>query len=248
MKKILYIAGVLLGGSLYAQINLPSNPNVSISGQNPFLDASGYNSFTPSEGKGFLFPSTDLRVFEFNTDVLDGISIFTTAYDGMIVYNTATGSTGSNATKQGIQVDVTPGFYYFFNPSDVNQGGTSVEKGKWVRIGSGAANTSKVVLATNGTAVETNTVLGTSTVMAVKNTVAHTGGNTITIDKPADFNKLYSIKIYKTDGVATTLVGTNLYSYANEGTDKLKLVFGNGIISTSYPSGTYEYVLEYLKS
>lgn len=245
MKNILYIAGILLGGTLSAQINVPSNPNVSISGQNPFLDASGYNTFTPSEGKGLLFPSTDLTSFEFNTDVLDGISVFTTAYDGMIVYNTASGSTGSNTAKQGIQVNVTPGFYYFFNPSTVNQGGTSVENGKWVRIGDGSAN-SKVVLATNGTVVDTNTVIGSTTVKAVKNTITHAGGNSILVDKPAGFTKLYSIKIYKVDGITTTLVGTNLYSYADEGTDKLKLVFGNGIISTSYPKGEYEYVLEYL--
>lgn len=232
MKKILYIAGVLLGGSLYAQINVPSNPNVSISGQNPFLDASGYNDFPTSEGKGLLFPSTDLRNFEFNTEVLDGFSTFTTAYDGMIVYNTATGSTGSNAAKQGIKVDVTPGFYYFFNPSDVNQGGTSVEKGKWVRIGGGSSSSSAEV---------------------VKGTFTNPGTNTVKIAKPDGFVTLASIKMYRKSGDTGTkhLVGTSLYSYEEvteaSGETNLKLVFGNGVISTAYPKGEYEYELEYIK-
>lgn len=249
MKKYIFIvSSILLSGVAYGQVELQSAPNVDgISNEAPFLDASGYTGADMGVGKGLLFPRTDLTTFEFKTDKLGGFQFFSTAFDGMIVYNTKSGKTGNNPATQGIQVDVEPGFYYFSHPVG-DESSTDVSAGKWVRIGSGAANTSKVVLATNGTAVETNTVLGNSTVMAVKNTVTHTGGNSITIDKPADFNKLYSIKIYKTDGVATTLVGTNLYSYSNEGADKLKLVFGNGIISTSYPSGTYEYVLEYLKN
>lgn len=244
MKKII-LSLIFIGAFGSANAQIRTNNNVSqntVTSSSVFIDASSSNSWngTNNLGKGLVFPRTDLTTLATLVANPSGIpNSFPTRLDGMIVYNTGTGAPKINPTATP---NVTPGFYYYENKT------TDLQGGKWVRIGDGSANSSKVILATNGTAVETNTVLGNSTVMAVKNTVAHTGGNSITIDKPADFNKLYSIKIYKTDGVATTLVGTNLYSYANEGTDKLKLVFGNGIISTSYPSGTYEYVLEYLKN
>lgn len=244
MKKIFFTL-TLACTSIYINAQVRSNSNISqntVTSSSAFLDASSSTAWngTNNVGKGLVFPRTDLTTLATLVANPSGIpNAYPNRLDGMIVYNTGTGAPKINAAATP---NVTPGFYYYENKT------TNLQGGKWVRIGDGSANSSKVILATNGTAVETNTVLGNSTVMAVKNTVAHTGGNSIIIDKPADFNKLYSIKIYKTDGVATTLVGTNLYSYANEGTDKLKLVFGNGIISTSYPSGTYEYVLEYLKS
>lgn len=229
-----------------AQIKTQSDAQQTIVGENPFLDASDYGKDGDiSMGKGLYFPQTDLTVWEFKIDNITRTN-FTTAFDGLVVYNTGDGIVNSDGTKtstKGQKVSVKPGFYYFYNPEGATT--RTVDEGKWVRIGDGSAN-SKVVLATNGTVVDTNTVIGSTTVKAVKNTITHAGGNSITINKPSGFTKLYSIKIYKVDGTATTLVGTNLYSYADEGTDKLKLVFGNGIISTSYPKGEYEYVLEYL--
>lgn len=243
MKKII-LSFIFIGAFGSANAQIRTNNNVSqntVTSSSVFIDASSSNSWngTNNLGKGLVFPRTDLTTLATLVANPSGIpNSFPTRLDGMIVYNTGTGAPKINPTATP---NVTPGFYYYENKT------TDLQGGKWVRIGDGSANSSKVILATNGTAVETNTVLGTSTVMAVKNTVTHAGGNSIIINKPEGFNKLYSIKIYKTDGVATTLVGTNLYSYANEGADKLKLVFGNGIISTSYPKGEYEYVLEYTK-
>lgn len=248
MKNKIFLLGAFSIFSMtFAQINLTTNPDVlNIPNGTPFLDASSAyderNVGDNNVGKGLVFPRVDLTNFEFNTDQPDGANVLPTYYDGMIVYNVGKGTTLTGVKRSSTATDVIPGFYYFSNPGDPS----SVTTGKWIRIGSGSANNSKVVLATNGAAVDTNTVIGSTTVKAVKNSINHTGGNSITINKPSGFTKLYSIKIYKVDGKATTLVGTNLYSYADEGTDKLKLVFGNGIISTSYPKGEYEYVLEYL--
>ncbi|MBN3662250.1 MAG: hypothetical protein FQY80_04505 [Ornithobacterium rhinotracheale] len=50
------------------------------------------------------------------------------------MYNTAKGTTGSNAATQGKQVSVTPGFYYFYNPKGTEKT-TDLSEGQWVRLG-----------------------------------------------------------------------------------------------------------------
>lgn len=138
MKNIVIAISLVVSTLAFSQIKVQGTPDVSIANQNPFLDASGYTQFDSNIGKGLYFPQTDLRTFTFNTNVLEGIDNFLTAYDGMIVYNTATGNT-SNAQVTNITA-VTPGFYYFSNPNDVNQGGTSIANGRWIRLGSDAAS------------------------------------------------------------------------------------------------------------
>ena len=49
----------------------------------------------------------------------------------MIVYNIASGP-----TKSGIQINVTPGFYYFSNPGN----SYSTSTGTWIRISNGSDN------------------------------------------------------------------------------------------------------------
>jgi len=70
------------------------------------------------------FPRTDLTTWTFNTGLLDGIT-FPTAFDGMIVYNVGTGTTVSG---HGQQVQVEPGFYYFYNPT----GYDDISTGMWL--------------------------------------------------------------------------------------------------------------------
>ncbi|MDD3876500.1 MAG: tail fiber domain-containing protein [Bacteroidales bacterium] len=111
---------------------LTGNPvEPAIPNQNPFFDAStNYDpsvTFENSNNKGLVFPRTDLTQWEFNTDLLDG-SMFPTAFDGMIVYNVGTGFT---ILGQGQITYVTPGFYYFYNPTGVD----NISSGNWERIG-----------------------------------------------------------------------------------------------------------------
>ncbi|GAT62187.1 beta strand repeat-containing protein [Paludibacter jiangxiensis] len=120
----------------YAQVFSNGTVTANITAENPFFDASSNFdlSIDPSNaGKGLLFPRTNLTTFNFNTGILDGAT-FPSAYDGMIVYNIATGTTPSG---QGLKsTSVTPGYYYFSNPNAAaNTSSTSdIANGQWVRI------------------------------------------------------------------------------------------------------------------
>lgn len=100
--------------------------DATIISQSAFLDASA-NTFSNSirTGKGLAFPRTDLTTFQFVSD--GNIFSFPTRYDGMIVYNTATGVTTSTFSGVGSQT-VAPGFYYFSNPSGLSVNGN----GEWI--------------------------------------------------------------------------------------------------------------------
>ncbi|MDD3878248.1 MAG: FISUMP domain-containing protein [Bacteroidales bacterium] len=140
MKNILLIvftcilSFVLIKSEAQVLTGNPVDP--SIPNQNPFFDASTNHdpsvTFENNNNKGLVFPRTDLTQWEFKTDLLDG-SMFPTAFDGMIVYNVGTGSTLSG---QGQVVSVTPGFYYFYNPT----GTIDISDGYWIKLGSGGAN------------------------------------------------------------------------------------------------------------
>ncbi|MGP2571425.1 hypothetical protein ACT4R9_11095 [Ornithobacterium rhinotracheale] len=138
MKKI-FISLSLLGTVVsYAQntTNFKIDPTPD---RNYFFDGS-FNTFTDvSTGKGLNFPRTDLTKFEFSTTDLGGYQYSRTAFDGMIVYNTATGKTGGNAATQGQQVEVSPGFYYFSNPNGTEET-NDLSEGKWVKISDAQAN------------------------------------------------------------------------------------------------------------
>ncbi len=144
---MLFFVLILTSSITFAQINLTANPNTVTlpNGNSAFLDASSaydtdFNG-SNNKGKGLVFPQVDLTTFEFDTTTPDGAEVLPTFYDGMIVYNSATGKTLEDATKGGIQVSVEPGFYYFYNPNGrTNQ---SVAQGKWLKLGSGneSANT-----------------------------------------------------------------------------------------------------------
>lgn len=229
MKKIILFAIAFIGVEANAQVNLGSDPN-NVSTRNTFLDASGFSNFDPTIGKGLNFPRTDLTTWAFKLDDLGQYQYFPTAFDGMIVYNTATGKTGSNAATQGIQVDVEPGFYYFYNPT-ATADTADVSAGKWVRIGGG-----NVAPAVAGSLVATGTF-------------THNGGNSAVLSAvPTNIKAITGIKIVRTDDNGTLLQGgvaaTTFYSY-----DKASrtMVFGQGVMSTSMPAGNYSYVIEYTK-
>lgn len=237
MRKIIFLGVLTFSSIAFAQVNIQSEAQVAIDQQNPFLDASGYVSFENNIGKGLYFPRTDLRTWEFKKDLLGGYNNFKTAFDGMVVYNTGSGKTGNNPETQGIQVDVEPGFYYFFNPeADPNEnfgaGATDVSKGKWVRIGGGAATSSSTANKVSGTF---NLAVGTNNVVLSA------------MPEAADIKAIKTINIYRTDEngkLEGGVVANTLYSY-DEATKKA--VFGTGVISSSLPAGNYAYEVEYIK-
>ncbi|MGV4556642.1 hypothetical protein ACQ1QJ_12015, partial [Ornithobacterium rhinotracheale] len=116
MKKI-FITAIMLGIALSANAQVLTNglPKAQLLDTNYFLDASNFQGEADlSTGKLLGFPKTDLTKFKFNLDVVTD-EVVLSGFDGVVVYNMAKGTTGSDAATQGKQVSVTPGFYYFSN-------------------------------------------------------------------------------------------------------------------------------------
>ncbi|MDY3363349.1 hypothetical protein PG623_04960 [Riemerella anatipestifer] len=152
MKKITILA-LALGTCSIAQAQVLSHGEISknLFKTNYFLDASNFQSQADvSKGKLLGFPKTDLTQFKFDLKVVtDEVTL--SGFDGVVVYNTAIGKTGSDANTQGKVVDVTPGFYYFSNPNGATT--QTVSEGKWVRLGSGNETNQPWVYNAEGNAV-----------------------------------------------------------------------------------------------
>ena len=249
MKRI-YILSMLLSFNLIlkAQVNVSASPSTKMTGQNVFLDASEYSktSYDKSVSKGLIFPQVDLTQFEFKTTNVTR-NYIPTAFDGMIVYNTATGTT-TDPLFAGNQIEVEPGFYYFHNPQGMTllaggaTGANAVKAGKWVPLGSGGSATIKT----------TETRLGkidNVQLYGIKGTFQVTAADGATINNflpnalvsPTPITSIHSIKIYDS---TKKLVTSSLVSYdiANN-----KAVTGMGNMSIPLPVGTYSYVLEYFR-
>ncbi|MBV7441808.1 hypothetical protein KRX57_10295 [Weeksellaceae bacterium TAE3-ERU29] len=133
MKKI--YTTLLAVSALYAgqaQVRNNSTPtNNSISGTSAFLDASSSVSWnnTNNIGKGLVFPRTNLVNLTTLKATAQGLpTSFPNRLDGMIVYNTESGTAAIGGTP------VKRGFYYYKNDSNNLQGGT------WVPLGGSEAN------------------------------------------------------------------------------------------------------------
>ncbi|WP_155845053.1 hypothetical protein [Chryseobacterium daeguense] len=118
-----------------AQIQTNGNVGNTINGSNAFLDVSKAfssasvidPSLTNNLGKGLVFSDTDLTKFEFILP--SDATTFPKYFDGMVVYNTGTGKTKTGGNNlPSVSTDVSPGFYYFYNP---NGAGGSVTTGVW---------------------------------------------------------------------------------------------------------------------
>ena len=174
MKKIFFL--IFLGSvSAIAQVNSNQPVVNAIAGQNPFLDASTNFNDPGSVGKGLVFPQADLTTWTFDTSALDGIN-FPTAFDGMIVYNTGSGTTLEN---QGQIVSVTPGFYYFSNPGATD----NITNGQWIKFEAGAAggkfvdgiNPADAVFTTGNVGIGTDNPLGLLSMVRHQNNYTSVG-------------------------------------------------------------------------
>lgn len=229
MRQIILLAAItFIGYKAKAQVNLGSSPN-NLDNRNTFFDASGFTKYDATIGKGLNFPRTDLTTWKFNLEDLGKYQFFPTAYDGMIVYNIKTGKTGGDPATQGQQVNVEPGFYYFYNPN-ATEDTNDVSAGRWVRIGGGNASLSSNI---------------------VRGTFDHKGGNSAVLDNnmPTDIKSIVSVKIARTNDIVNNkleggVMATTFYSYDKS---TRTMVFGQGAISTSMPAGTYTYEIEYTK-
>jgi hypothetical protein len=140
MKKyILSIAFLTATVAVNAQVLSNKIITSDIPGSNVILDGSTQfaTEVTGEDnlGKGIIIPSVDLTSFEF-TDVTNGLAdgvTFPTFYDGMLVYNRATGTTQTTGQRSSTATAVTPGFYYFYNPDGATN--QTVTSGVWKPLG-----------------------------------------------------------------------------------------------------------------
>ncbi len=117
----------------YSQVLLNGGAG-DIPNETPFFDASTYFDSASSDnntGKGFVFPTTDLTTFQFikGTGGYGG-GYFPSYFNGMIVYNSGTGNTP--ITQINTSTYVTPGFYYFSNPTGASD--YDIQNGQWIRL------------------------------------------------------------------------------------------------------------------
>jgi len=137
MKKISIISVFIFCAiSMSAQILSNGYVQPYINGSSVIFDASTQYSkesgMSNDLGKGIVIPSVDLVNFQFDMTYADGIT-FPTYFDGMIVYNNATGTTLTTGNRSATTTAVTPGFYYFSNPDGANSG--TVTTGVWKPLG-----------------------------------------------------------------------------------------------------------------
>ncbi len=239
MKNIfLNIAGgvlLFLGANVNAQIISNGNVTSALNNTNYFMDGSNFEGLAnQSYGRGLGFPRTNLTTFTFDTSPMDN-TVIVSDFDGMVVYNTATGNT---AAGQGVTTAVAPGFYYFSNPG--NPG--NITNGRWVPIGGGS---SKFDVTNAAAGTPTNTLVNGAQVYAIKGTFAASGSSTaVNIPAPTGMTALYGITIYKAG--TNTVYDRSLYSYTIA-TTAGNAITGSPSMSVVYPAGTYDYVIEYLK-
>lgn len=232
-KKISALVLLAVGIFSNAQIKTNNTINATIGGESVFLDASSFPS-SNNLGKGLSVPRTNLTTFTFATQVTNALK-FPTAYDGMIVYNSVAGTTPATGSGIGGQT-VGVGFYYFSNPTPTPA--FSSVSGQWLPLG-GAATKENILT----TETVTNRQVNSAQIYGIKGTFAANGTTTaVTIPAPGGITALYGITIYKAG--TNTVYSRELYSYD---TSTGAAVTGSPSMSVVYPSGTYDYVLEYLK-
>ncbi|MBV8328657.1 hypothetical protein [Chryseobacterium sp.] len=247
MKNIFSLLAIAAFGSLVnAQVNVNNGvQSTTINNSNVAIDLSGSFSTEsgagPYQGKGVVIPSVDLVNFQFDTTLADGTT-FPTWFDGMIVYNNATGTTLTAGQRSSTATAVTPGFYYFSNPTGATA--SAVQPGVWKPLGSNP-NAGKVNILPAETI--TNTSVNGNQVYAKRGTFTTNGtstaptaySNQAAIASPGS---LYRITIYQSG--TNNVYSNSVYSYAADGS----FVTGSPSMSVVYPAGTYNYTVEYTKT
>lgn len=254
--KNLYLSLIILGFGItsHAQVRLSNSSTVlNATDGSAFLDASSSPLYQKADniGKGLLFPAVDLTKFTaFKGAPVGRPTSYPDFYDGMIVYNIATEGVvgGTLAGDSGLtQGTLVRGYWYYDNPK-VDGVTRTVKTGTWRPL-TPQAGDSKVIINSN---VEntTNLIIDGKPVYAYKGTFTMAAGSTAKIDlQLPDLVKnsadgLYRITIFQG-------VDANKKYYAN-GVYSLDVATGLAVtgspgISSRYPDGTYEYVIEYLK-
>ena len=127
MKKILLLLSLIsFSSGITAQVKVNQNAaNSAINTSSAFMDASSsplWNG-TTNQGKGMLYPRVDLVAFASMSHAGPfNASNNPNYFDGLMVFNTATGIAGIGADS------VFPGYYYYRNTT------TTANGGHWVSL------------------------------------------------------------------------------------------------------------------
>ncbi|SEV94842.1 hypothetical protein SAMN05421841_0329 [Chryseobacterium wanjuense] len=234
MKKIILALFVSAGTLMSAQALSNGEIANTFPNENIFLDASTNNNSTVNDGKGLLFPTTDLTAFTFKVASLDGIN-FPSAYDGMVVFNIGSGNTLTNDGV--ISTPVSRGFYYFDNPNK----STDVTGGRWLPLGASAKFDVTTAETTTNTLVNGNQVYAKRGQFVASGTSTAPTSYTNAVIIPTT-GSLYRITIFQAG--TNNVYDNSVYSY-----DKTtgNFITGSPSMSVVYPSGTYDYTVEYTK-
>lgn len=237
-KTFLSVGFLSIATVSYAQVRIVNSAsNAGVGNMTAFIDASSNSTANgqPNVGKGLIFPRTDLtQLTAFGGGATGAPTSFPTRYDGMIVYNTATGgSAGVGTTSEPLF----PGFWYYENKT------TNVATGTWRPL----ISSSKFNVV-NGTAagVPTNTQVDGNQVYAYKGQFTTTGNSTaVTLTVPTGLTSMYGITIFKKAASGNKVVfSKELYSFdSTNGT----AITGSPSMSVVYPADTYDYIIEYFK-
>lgn len=221
----------------FGQIAVQAPDVTDAANSNVFLDASTtfsiYGGAVNNVGKGMIVPGVDLVNFEFILSTpgpeVDGIT-FPTFFDGMIVYNTATGTTLTTGNRSSTATAVTPGFYYYSNLlGNDNYNNVSGDAqvatalGRWLPLGGEStgikSKTVEVIVPANPTTATLD--LGTAVIAA------------------DEVDTFLGAKIYDNSG--------NLVMTADSAYNKTTnlLTTGNGIMYQVLAAGTYQVVVDY---
>jgi len=200
-----------------------------------FMDVSSNTDINSSTniGKGLAFPSTDLTTFaSFSGSPIGLPNSYASYYDGMVVYNTATGTSAIG------DVAVTPGFYYYSNPGQTFPTG-NVAAGTWTPMGGGAAGGTNV----SDTPTTSATINGEEELVVRVEGVAD--GNTTHLDLSAALTTgtvgtFRLAKIFNATTGAAIMEATGAYDSVNN-----TVVTGNGMMNFLLDSGTYTVELYY---
>jgi hypothetical protein len=236
MKKIIFIFSLLITSVIYSQVSSNNGFNSVITNSNVLLD--GSTNFSTESGaganigKGIVIPSVNLVNFQFDLALADGFT-FPTYFDGMMVYNNATGNTLTTGIRPSTSTTVSPGFYYFSNPNGATNG--NITSGVWVPIGG------KISITTTETV--TNTIIDGKQVYSCSGSFTASGTSTaVSVQVPAGMTGYSSFRSY----INGKLFRNDIYSF-NILNSSNNVITGNGSFSEVYPSGNYTYVLEYFK-
>jgi|TARA_B110000240_G_C13489167_1_gene448831 hypothetical protein len=228
---------------LFSQVRVVNGTtNSVITSGSAFIDASSNTTINSSTnvGKGLIFPSTDLTNFtSFNvTGPLGATTNYPTYFDGMIVYNTATGISSIGS------VDVVPGYYYYNNPGQTFPSGTATS-GVWTPLGGGA---SSAVAIADGVASDSYATINATQEKVVRLTGIAADGVNTTLDLDAALTTA-SVTIAKFRKAAIYNAAGDLVMHATGGytTGTDILVTGNGMMNKLLPAGNYSVEVYYIE-